>query len=254
MEYFFLVLGLLIGSFLNVVIYRLPLEKSIVSPGSACPSCNTRLKPMDNIPVFSFLFLKGRCRYCKAPISVRYPLIEGLTALVTVLVFLVVGLSWSLLFHLVAVYVLIAVFFIDLEHMIIPDSLVVVLLVNAILYVVIVREVPFLDAGIGFLAASLPLFLIAWATKGGLGGGDIKLMAAMGVFLGWKSILLSLLIGCVLGALVSLGLMVFKKKKKKDLIPFGPFLCMGIVIAMFYGEVIIQWYLRLSGIIYVNIF
>lgn len=240
--------GLMLGSFLNVCIYRIPLGKSLIYPGSTCPKCGQKIQHYDNIPVLSYILLRGKCRTCKTPVSFTYPTVELLGGIATLAAYLAHGLSFHMLFTLIALYVMIAIFFIDLNHMVIPDSLVLILLVNALLYIGIFKPISYLEAGIGLIAASLPLYIAAVVSKGGLGGGDIKLMAVMGVFLGWKNILLALLIGCMLGALVSLALILLKKRKRKDLIPFGPFLCIGITTAMFFGTQIVEWYLRISGI------
>jgi prepilin signal peptidase PulO-like enzyme (type II secretory pathway) len=239
----FLILGLLIGSFLNVVIYRLPEGESIVMPPSHCPRCSASLRPIDLVPVFSWLFLKGRCRYCKAPISPRYALIELLTGISFAFSYLYAGLSWQLLALLVLISVLIADTFIDLDHQIIPDELNIFLLIFFIAFNFMASYIPWKDALFGALAGSLPLFLLVVLTGGaGMGFGDVKLMFVLGLYLGLWSTLLTLFLSFIYGGIFGVLLLATGIKKRKDAIPFGPWIAIAAVTALFLGDGIISWY------------
>ncbi len=239
----FLILGLLVGSFLNVVIYRLPEGESIVKPPSHCPSCNVRLKPIDLIPVFSWLFLKGRCRYCKVAISPRYALIELLTGVSFLISYLYAGLTWQLLVLLVLLSVLIADTFIDMDHQIIPDELNIFLFVFFIAINLVASYIPWSDAIFGALAGSLPLFLLVVLTGGaGMGFGDVKLMFVLGLYLGLWSTLLTLFLSFIYGGIFGVLLLATGIKKRKDAIPFGPWIAIAAVTVLFFGDQIINWY------------
>ena len=248
-----ILLGLIMGSFTNVMIYRIPEKVSLWSPPSTCKNCKTQIKWYDNIPVISYLILGGKCRNCDERISIQYPLVEAVCGILFAVIFLVHGISLDFLFTAVISVVLVAISVIDLRSMTIPNGLVISLIVISSLYTTCRFIFPGLFSGtitwfdplIGFVAASLPLLLIAVITKGGMGGGDIKLMAAAGIFLGWKGILVALLVGSLIGAVVSSVLMLMGKKNRKDMIPFGPFLCLGILFAALFANPIIEWYARL---------
>ena len=239
---FVLMLGLLIGSFLNVCIYRIPEGISVAKGFSYCPNCKNRIQPYDLVPVISYLFLKGSCRYCKTRISIQYPLVELLTSLLFVLVFYQFGLTPLAGLVAVLVSVLIVITFIDLKHQIIPDELVIIIFVCGIISIFLSGR-GIWEHIIGFFAVSIILLLIAFLSKGGMGGGDIKLMAAAGLFLGWKLILLSLMIASIIGSVVSIILLALKKVNRKSMVPFGPFLSIGILISVLYGDYILWWYL-----------
>lgn len=278
MEYFvgtfiFLV-GLLIGSFLNVCIYRIPNEKSIVSPPSSCPKCSTRIKWYDLIPVFSYLILGGKCRHCGDKISPRYMYIELLTGVLFLVCFMIFGLTGQMLAYLVLTSILITITFIDIDFRIIPDPIMIFGLVTGIIFIVLrfVPEpnAPLLDnvlAGfLGMLCGAGPLIIINLLSlliikRAGIGGGDIKLMGVVGLFLGMKNILLALVLGIVIAGLFSV--FVLRKRRleedesdtaelgedKEGLslheIPFGPYLAVGCFISMLYGSQIIDWYFSL---------
>jgi len=242
MVVFVLILGIVIGSFLNVCIFRIPEEISIARGFSFCPNCKNRIQPYDLIPVISYLFLRGSCRYCKKHISIQYPLVELLTGLLFVLVFYQFGLTPLGGLVAILVSVLIIITFIDLKHQIIPDELVIIIFVCGIISIFLSDKSPW-EHIIGFFTVSVILLVIAFLSKGGMGGGDIKLMAAAGLFLGWKLILLSLLIASVAGSMVSIILLVSKKVDRKSMVPFGPFLSIGILTSALYGDYIIWWYL-----------
>lgn len=236
------ILGILIGSFLNVCIYRIPENISVAKGFSFCPTCKKRIMPYDLIPVFSYVFLKGACRNCQTKISIKYPLVELLTGILFVLTFNQLGLTMLTGLTFVLVAVLVVISFIDLKLQIIPDGLVAIIFVTGIAAIFFSGRSPW-EHIIGFFAVSLLLLLIALITGGGMGGGDIKLMGAAGLFLGWKLVLLSLMIASVVGAVISIGLLVSKKADRKSMVPFGPFLSIGIFISALYGDAILLWYL-----------
>ncbi|HZK60914.1 MAG TPA: prepilin peptidase [Anaerovoracaceae bacterium] len=239
---FVFTLGLLIGSFLNVCIYRIPENISVAKGFSFCPTCKNRIQPYDLIPVISYLFLKGSCRHCKSHISAKYPLVELLTGVLFILVYFQFGLTPYAGLTAILVSVLVAITFIDLKHQIIPDGLSLIIFASGIPAAFLSGLSPW-EHVIGFFAVSVLLLIIAFLSNGGMGGGDIKLMAAAGLFLGWKLILLSLMIASIIGAIISIGLLVLKKADRKSMVPFGPFLSIGIIISVLYGNTLIMWYL-----------
>lgn len=234
--------GLVIGSFLNVVIYRLPQNKSIVKPGSHCGRCQSPLKARDLVPVLSYIFLRGQCRYCHSKISWRYPLIELATGLLFVLIYHQTGLTpWLFIYALVAA-LLMTITWIDIDHMIIPDRLNVIFAVFSLIVFVTTQHITLASMIWGFILGGGLLYLIALIPNA-MGGGDIKLMAAAGLFLGLKATIVAFYIAFILGGIVGLYLLFAKKKGKRDAIPFGPYLCVGIYVAMLYGNTIMNWYL-----------
>lgn len=242
------IFGLLIGSFLNVCIYRIPLGRTVVNGRSFCPSCNKLIPWYCNIPVLSFLFLKGRCRSCGEKISPVYPAVELCNAIFYVFILYKYGLSASGLFTAALFSLLIIVSFIDFRYQIIPDGLVLIILSLGVIhgaYQVLVMGEPWYSFVIGFFAASVPLYILGMIYKDGMGGGDIKLMAAAGLFIGWKLILLSLFIGALYGGAVSIFLIATGKGSLKSTIPFGPMLSLGIVTCALAGDLILSWYLSL---------
>ncbi len=230
-----LILGLIVGSFLNVVVVRLPLGKSIVAPRSSCPSCHQVIRWYDNIPVLSYLLLRGQCRQCRAAISSRYPMIECLTALLFVAVELKVGVSSALVLrHWPLVSILLAVTFIDLEHRIIPDSLSLGGTVLGFLTSFLSLEIGWRSSLVGFLVGFGFFYLMALVYlqlrgRSGMGGGDIKLLGMIGTFIGWQGVFVTILLSSVLGSVV--GLLWARWTSQKDLmkfaIPYGPFLVLG---------------------------
>lgn len=236
------VLGAIVGSFLNVVIYRLPRGESLVRPRSRCPSCGRQISAWDNIPIVSFLLLRGRCRACRAPIAWRYPVVELTAGLLVVAAWLRDG-SWldvagSVLFLLS----LLAVFFIDLAHHIVPNAITYPgIAVGLLLAAAQGRLVDGLLAAVG---AGAFFLLVAILSRGGMGGGDVKLAAMMGAFLGWPSIVVAMLIAFTGGATVGVLLIASGRRTRKDPIPFGPALAVGGIIALFFAGPIIDWYVR----------
>jgi len=243
--------GALVGSFLNVCIFRLPKEESIVWPGSHCPHCKNPIKFYDNIPLISYILLKGRCRHCHSPISFQYPLIEGITALGSLILFMKFGPSLSYLFYFSFVAALIVITVIDLYHQIIPDVISLPGIGVGLLASLITPQITLFNSLIGILMGGGSLFLVAtvyqWLFKReGMGGGDVKLLAMIGAFLGWKAVILTILSSSLIGSITGIIVMVLKGKDFKYAIPFGPFLSLGAVISLFYGENLIRWYLYLN--------
>lgn len=244
--------GSAIGSFLNVCIYRMPRSISIVFPASRCPSCDTPIRPMDNIPVLSYLFLGGKCRVCKAKIGFRYPLVEFLNASLYVLVIWRYGINWEAFLYCAFCSALVVITFIDLDFQIIPDRITLPGIPIGIIAGSFLLPDPFMrfsDLGlkasfIGFLAGGGLFYLVALVSRGGMGGGDIKMMAMIGSLTGWKSVLLTTFLGSLTGSLVGIFLMVFRGKGRKTKIPFGPFLALGSLMTLFFGQEILSWYLR----------
>lgn len=249
MEYFWLtyitVMGFVIGSFLNVCIYRIPLHLNIAKGRSFCPSCHTTLKPYDMVPIFSYLILRGKCRKCKAPISVQYPLVEALTGILFLAAFLAHG--FTIYSGLLCLFFccLIVVSITDIQTMTIPDSLQVFIFILAVINIIVTPN-ELIEKLIGLAVISTPMLLIA-AITGGFGGGDVKLCAVSGLFLGWKLVLLGAFAGCILASCWSILLIIRKKADKKTLISFGPFLCFGFLFAALFGSKLITWYLSLLG-------
>lgn len=254
---FVFVLGLVIGSFLNCFIYRLETDRSFLKGRSFCPECKHVLAVLDLIPVFSFFFLKGKCRYCKKPISFQYPLVELLTGFLFVSVFNFVFSSGSFvfgnilyfLFLLVVSCFLIVIFVYDLKHYIIPDKVVYSAIAFSIIYIVfcflfaingsslLIQH--FLSA---FLSAAFFLLIVLISKGRWMGIGDIKLAFLMGLVLGWPNILVALFLAFFMGAFIGMILILLKKKNLKSEIPFGPFLVLGTFFALFWGQIMFDWY------------
>ncbi|SIQ99334.1 prepilin peptidase [Aeromonas hydrophila] len=264
--------SLMIGSFLNVVIHRLPimLERewqaeylgyfnpetqqqqeeryNLMVPRSACPHCGHAITAMENIPLLSWLWLKGRCRECQAPISARYPLVELLTALLSLVVAATYPPGWALLAALLLTWVLVALTFIDLDKMLLPDQLTLPLLWGGLLFNLTGGFVPLTDAVIGAMAGYLVLWSLYWAFKlltgkEGMGYGDFKLLAALGAWLGWQALPIVLLLSSLVGAFIGIGLILLRNHHQNKPIPFGPYLAIAGWIALLWGDTITRWYL-----------
>jgi leader peptidase (prepilin peptidase)/N-methyltransferase len=248
MNIFITVLGAALGSFLNVLIYRLPEETSIIFPASRCPHCRKAIRFYDNIPVISYILLKGRCRECHEKISFRYPLVELITAVLSLLLFWKFGLTFQYLFSFIFVCALMVITFIDLDHQIIPDVITLPGIPIFFLAAVFAMNLRFLDAFLGFLIGGGCLYGIAFVyelvtKREGMGGGDIKLLAMIGAFLGWQSLLFVLLVSSLLGAVVGISLMMVKGQDMKYAVPFGPFLSFAAVAYIFFGDYAIRLFL-----------
>lgn len=253
-------LGLTLGSFLNVCIYRLPRRQSVVVPRSYCPDCGRFIRWYDNVPVVSYLVLGGRCRTCKKPIPFRYPIVEILTALLSVLVYLKFGPTWGYVFYfLLLAAPLVAVTFIDLSHQIIPDTISLPGIVAGMGATVVLSGLPWplalSQSLLGILAGGGSLFAISWLYEKlrhqeGIGGGDVKLAAMLGAFFGWKAIFVILFLASLLGSVIGVVLLLFRRHKAQPTIPFGPFLSAGALLYLFVGKQLIHWYLATTAKLY----
>jgi len=268
------VFGAIIGSFLNVVIHRLPREQSIVFPNSRCPSCQKAIAFYDNLPVLSYLLLRGRCRSCKARISPRYPAVEALTALLWIAVAWRDGLTFALPFDLVFVTAIVALIFIDAEHMILPDAITFPGMVFAVvarlalpylMSAAVFDDVPglkqimpagwpdpvvsLIGAVIGALVGGGSLWLMgeAWKKLRGIeamGLGDVKMMFMVGAYLGWRLTILTIFFGALSGSIIGIALTVREGRKDlQSLLPYGVYLGIGSIVALFFGSRLVNWYL-----------
>jgi leader peptidase (prepilin peptidase)/N-methyltransferase len=243
-------LGLAVGSFLNVCIYRIPLKKSIVNPPSSCPHCGERIKFYDNIPLISYLFLLGRCRHCRHPISWHYPAVEVLTGLLSLALYMRYGFSYQYILLLLFTSGLVAISFIDLRHQIIPDVLSLPGIAVGFAASFFLVHLSWLDSVIGIIAGGGSLYLVAFiyhrlTGKEGMGGGDVKLLAMIGAWIGWRSLPLIVLISSLTGAIIGCVVLVLAGKGFRVRIPFGPFLSLGALLYLFLGPQLTRWYLNL---------
>ena len=239
-----LVFGLVIGSFLNVVIYRVPNNISISKGRSYCPKCNHKIQNRDLIPVLSYLILGGKCRHCSGKISIRYPMVELATGLMALVIVLVKGIFLEALILFVIGAILLAITLIDWDTMTIPDSLIIAIIPLAIILAYVAGDWNIWGRIIGALIISLPMYLSLYLLEDSFGGGDIKLFTALGFLLGWEKILLTLLISSIIAAIIGITMAKNKNESIKGKhIPFGPYICFGAMIALLFGDVIISWYL-----------
>ena len=254
-----IITGLILGSFFNVLIYRLPKGESIILPGSRCPSCGRPIPSIENIPIFSYLFLRGKCAGCKVKISFRYPLIEFITASLSLLLwytlvvpFISENQNWwdyvTLIFQIATLLILIPVSVIDYYHYIIPDSISLSGLILGIAVSFIPGQITPVESFIGMIVGGGTLILIGlmgqflFKKKEAMGGGDIKLMAFIGAVLGWKIALLTIIFGALFGSIIGLILIIIKFLPEDHKIPFGPFLGFGAWIACLFGDTIVTAY------------
>jgi leader peptidase (prepilin peptidase)/N-methyltransferase len=279
------ILGLIMGSFLNVLIYRLPkmLERdwtkqcvsflvehnqlaenafspqsdvqpfNLMTPRSRCPYCQHQISALENIPVFSFLVLRGKCRACHHAISWRYPIIEILTAIFSVLTAMHFGFSWQALFALILTWMLIAISVIDLDHQIIPDDIALPLLWLGLAVNIQHTFTDLTSATIGAMAGYLSLWCVYWlfkliTHKEGMGYGDFKLLAMLGAWLGWQVLPIIVLLSSFVGAVVGLSLILFRRLQRTQPIPFGPFLAIAGWLSLIFGDKIVQYYLHYAGL------
>ncbi len=243
------ILGIIIGSFLTVCIHRVPNGRSIVAPRSACPQCGAQIGWYDNIPLLSFLWLKGRCRVCKDSIPVRYPVIELVNGLGYLLVVWRFGFAWDTVVYAGLFSVFWVVTWIDWDHKIIPDVITLPGIVFGFLCGALILTTGWVNSLLGILVGGGFLLGLAWISpyvfgKEGMGGGDIKFLAMIGAFLGWQQAILTLMVASVVGAVIGIGLLAAKVLKKGQYIPFGPYLALGALIAMIWGIDIWNWYFR----------
>lgn len=246
------VFGMVVGSFLNVCICRMPKNESIVSPPSHCPGCSYQIRWYDNIPLVSYLLLKGKCRGCGAHISLQYPLVELLNGILALFLFLRFGPTPAFAALFLFCSALVVITFIDIEHQIIPDEISLPGIAVGFVLSFFLKGHTWQNSLLGILLGGGSLLLVAYAYqrltgKEGMGGGDIKLLAMMGAFLGWKAVPFIILASSLVGSLVGISLMLIQKKDSKLAIPFGPYLAFGAVLYVFYGKPLIRWYLGLGG-------
>jgi len=239
------IFGAVAGSFLNVVAYRLPRKESLVAPGSRCPTCSKPIKPYDNIPIFGWLLLRGRCRECRTEISARYPVVEALTAALAVAVVLVKHSGHDVALGLVLVGVLVPIALIDLEHRVIPNKLTAPAAGAAIAIGLALNPAGVPEQLIAGAAAAALLLVFVLAYPRGRGTGDVKLAGVLGLFLG-RSVAVAILAGVLLGTVVGAVVMarVGVKQGRKTAVPFGPFMAVGGVVALLAGPAIVHWYLH----------
>jgi leader peptidase (prepilin peptidase) / N-methyltransferase len=244
------VFGACIGSFLNVCIYRIPAGLSIIHPASRCPQCKSAIPFYDNIPVLSYLLLMGKCRKCKTPIAIRYPFVELLGGLIALACILSFGPTLHGLVVFVFMATLMVITFIDLDHRIIPDTISLPGIPIFFLAAFAVPTVTWQASALGIALGGGSLFVVAWiyqriTGRQGMGGGDIKLLAMIGAMVGWQGVLFTLFAASAIGTVVGILAMIRSGKNMKLAIPFGPFLAMGAIIHVFFGDALIYWYLTL---------
>lgn len=245
--------GIICGSFFNVCIFRIPNNKSIAYPSSYCYGCNTKLKPLDLIPILSWLFLTGKCRYCNSKISLRYPLIELLTGITFLLVYGIYGTSFITIYYLVLISLLIIITFIDIDYYIIPDKPIIIGSLFAVIFDIFAKGIFIGNSLIsGLICGGGMLLVISLiekiVKKEVMGGGDIKLLFMIGLFLGIKLGILTILLSIYLGAIYGVVSILYNKIKNKNynsMIPYGPFISIAAFIAVIYGSDIINWYMKL---------
>jgi leader peptidase (prepilin peptidase)/N-methyltransferase len=244
-------LGAILGSFLNVCIYRLPKRESILSPPSHCPHCSEPIRFYDNIPIISYLLLRGKCRHCKGHISFRYPVVEVLSSLLSLALLVKYGLTLQSLLFLLFSAALVIITFIDLDYQIIPDSISIPGIFFGIGASFFIPMMSWLESLFGILIGGSFLLLVAtgykWLTgREGMGGGDVKLLAMIGAWLGWKAIPFVLFSSSLIGVLIGGGSLLINKKGLRYKIPFGPFLALSSIIYIFFGPEIINWYIKFN--------
>ncbi len=255
---FVFILGLCFGSFLNVIIYRIPLKKSIVKPPSSCPACGNKLGIIELLPVVGYFIIKRRCRNCQTKISIQYPLVEISTGISFLLVYSYFSLTTETLFFFSLLYLLLGISLVDFKYRIIPNQLVITGIIIAFIFHLpsfasfwlavpdsFLLSITLLDSLYGFILGSIVFILIILISKGGMGGGDLKLMAMIGLFVGLRGTATAMLLGFVAGAVVGVYFMIRGKLTRKDALPFAPFLALGTVIEVFFGDQLWNWYINL---------
>ncbi|MET0514026.1 MAG: prepilin peptidase [Nitrospiraceae bacterium] len=239
--------GAVIGSFLNVCIYRLPRQESILWPASHCTACGSTIAFYDNIPMISYGILRGRCRACRVSISIQYPLVELVTSIGYGLIFWHFGLTAVSFVYALLYSALVVITGTDFSHQIIPDMVTLPGLAIGILSAAVILPLGIMNSLVGVVVGGGLLWLLAWLSpylfgKEGMGGGDIKLMAMVGAFLGWKLVLLAIMVGSLLGSIVGVSLIAFRVMRRDQYLPFGPFLAVGSLVAIFLHQPVLNWY------------
>ena len=245
------IFGLCVGSFLNVCIYRIPAEKSIIFPGSTCPNCDSSIRFYDNIPLLSYLVLGGKCRQCQTPISFRYPMIELMAGAFSVGLYLKFGLSIESAVYFIFISVLIVIAFIDIDHRIIPDRITLPGIAFFFGAALALPGLSWTDSLLGILIGGGSLFAVAvvyhlLTKREGMGGGDIKLLAMIGALVGWKGVFFTIFVSSALGTLSGLLIMAATRQNLKLAVPFGPFLSIGAAVYVFFGPQLVLWYFQLA--------
>ncbi len=241
-------LGICVGSFLNVCIFRLPSEDSITNPPrSVCPHCRNSIPFYDNIPLFSYFWLRGKCRSCGGKISFRYPMVELMGGIFALAIFRHYGFSLPALIYFVLICSLVVITFIDLDYGIIPDVITLPGIPIGLAASLVLPSISIFNALLGILAGGGTLFMVAWiysliTGKEGMGGGDIKLLAMLGPFLGWKGVFFTIFAASVVGMLAGIIEMIRHREGMKLAIPFGPFISIGAILYIFYGPGLMTWY------------
>jgi leader peptidase (prepilin peptidase)/N-methyltransferase len=239
----FVVAGLLVGSFLNVVIARVPERRSLIHPGSSCPGCGAAIVWYDNMPILSFLALRGCCRACAIPIPWRYPIVEAVTGVLFIAASVAFGPTLDAVVAAALLAGLVALTVIDLERQLLPDVITLPGILAGVLANLATGRVSWLDSLFGIVVGGGLFLVIILVSGGGMGAGDMKLGAMLGAFLGWKVVLLSIFVAVVVGGVLSVVLIASGIRGRKDPIPFGPFLAAGGAAGLFWGERVVQWYL-----------
>lgn len=251
---FALVVGAVIGSFLNVCLYRLPRHESVVWPSSRCSACARPIAWYDNIPIVSFLFLMGRCRLCDSPISFRYPMVELTNGIGYAAILWHFGYTWTSAVYAMFFSALLTAAWIDFDHQVIPDVITLPGVGIGMLCASSILPIGLMNSALGIVLGGGILWGLAWLSpylfgQEGMGGGDVKLLAMIGAFLGWQHVLMTLMIAAVVGALMGIGLLLLKIMKRKQYMPFGPFLAFGAVITLLFHAQVMEWYLGFVGYI-----
>ena len=250
-QIFVFIFGLCIGSFLNVCIYRLPQSKSIVRPRSMCPNCGALIRFYDNIPILSYIALKGKCRQCSASIALRYPFVELISAGFALAVYLKYGIGFEALIYYAFIATLLVITFIDIDHQIIPDVITLPGIPIFLAASFALNQITWVESILGILVGGASLFLVAWlyhllTKKEGMGGGDIKFLAMIGAVVGWKGVLFTIFVASAVGTLAGLLIMLKTRKTTMKLaVPFGPFLATGAITYILCGPQLINWYFNL---------
>jgi len=249
-EVFVFIFGLCIGSFLNVCIYRLPQSKSIVQPRSMCPNCGVPIRFYDNIPILSYIVLRGKCRHCSASIAFRYPAVELISGAFALGVYLKYGIRFDALIYYAFIATLLVITFIDIDHQIIPDVITLPGIPIFFAASFALMQITFVESIIGILVGGGSLFLVAWlyhllTKKEGMGGGDIKLLAMIGAVIGWKGVIFTIFVASAIGTLVGMLIIIKTRKTMKLAVPFGPFLAIGAITYILFGPQLINWYFNL---------
>lgn len=248
MDYIFIIiLGLVIGSFLNVCIHRIPMEESISYPPSHCTSCTHKLKPLDLIPVLSYIFLRGKCRYCNDKISIRYPIIEIVNAILYLFIYLNFGITLITIKYFIMISFAIVIAMIDYDTQFVYSSTTIFGMIMGISFIVIqgiMYKNGVFDFLLGGIIGAFIIGAIVFTTKG-MGEGDIEIAVIFGLFLGVKGIIVGLFLGIVIGGIAGIIILSLKLKKAKDKIAFGPFIVIGCLISMMWGNRLVEMYLTL---------